>query len=539
MARPAITVIKGRARRTELGDALINPLPSLSSATILSKADGTRCYLPVYRSAAQAAGGREALFPSVTDDGTLTFYMESAAPPEIAGQADGAAALQSDTSFCMVLDASGAATRFPLQDSRQGDIRKLTATLAGDELKRVRAALFDVNPNVAIEVTQALDISAQQTQAFVDGNWQDENIRRGLVDSFGGIPFDSASTFFMMASQGEPDYPNEYMVIKAVYRLQVPAPPLPGYIQHQVSWANRAYNYYQDNQDRTRIFYLPDRFEFAKGPASAPSVSLVQFSLPAGPASVESTRAVFRVYGRPVVDFDRIQGAAQSLKDKVGAVPQMACLQDAHHVKTTFTQYLPNVQGSASDPAVQSNASIDLGAGLRNELNLNFAQFRALWAAIFSAAPENSLFLGWVDVELSDGKFKDRIDFNGRLPKEQETPFFDDILDTSTNNTYPAKFAVKTFKKVFQGDPKVLEIELTFAAGKTVTLTAESLESQIAVERSIRDIVIGKQSPDEYPYKMRVVRDDGSITCCEGKAKSDSPNLWLTPDQIAKCAGVC
>ena len=217
----------------------------------------------------------------------------------------------------------------------------------------------------------------------------------------------------------------------------------------------------------------------------------------------------------------------------------MVSLQDAHHAKMTFTQFLPNAQATASDPAVQANAVIDLSAGLRNELDLSFAQFRALWAAIFSGAPENPLFRGWVDVELSDGKYKDRIDFNGRLPKEQETPFFDDILDTSAEKTYPAQFNVRTFKKAFEGDPAVLEIELTFTGGKTVTLSPTQMESRIEVERSIRDIVIGKQSPDEYPYKMRVVREDGSISCSTGTAKSETPTLWLTLDQIANCTGGC
>jgi hypothetical protein len=85
----------------------------------------------------------------------------------------------------------------------------------------------------------------------------------------------------------------------------------------------------------------------------------------------------------------------------------------------------------------------------------------------------------------------------------------------------------------------VLEIELIFTGGKTVTLSPEKLESQIQVERSIRDIVIGKQSPDKYPYKLRVVRDDGSIACCKGEAKSDTPTLWLTLKQISDCTDDC
>src|SRR5271165_42048 len=538
-----VTVTNGRRRKNELGAALITPSVALAPDVLLTTAAGAKWYLPVYRSAAQSAGGGEAFAPSVTDDGTLTFFLESVPPPEIARDAGGANAYLTGTAFSLVLNASGGGgTRFALKDSREGgSIWRLSVKLAGNDAKQVRAALFDVNPNVAIEVTQTVELAAQQTQAFVQANWANAAIQKGLLDLFGGIPYDSPSTYYKMAAspEGDPDFPNQYLVLNCVYKAQIPAPPLPGYLQWQVNWQNRAYNYYQDNQDRTRVFYLPDGFEFAKGPAGAPTVSLLQFTLPEGPVTVERTRATFRVYGRPVVDFSRIQNAAQSLKDKVGGVPQMVSLQDAHNVKSTFTQSLPNALATGSDPAAQPNASIDLSAGLRNELNLSFAQFRAVWAAIFSQAPENPLFRGWVCVELSDGRYQERINFNGRLPKKQETPFFDDILDTSGQNTYPAKFKVRTFPKAFTGDPAVLEIDLTFTGNKTVALSKEQQQSEVEVERSIRDIVIGQQSPDEYPYRLRVVRDDGSMNCCDGTAKSDTPTIWITLDQIAKCTGPC
>lgn len=540
MSKPEITIKQSRARKSELGSALINLTTSFSAEALMSNAAGERWFLPVYRSAAQAAGGTQVFTPSAAEDGTLTFYLESVAPPPIAGQAGSAHAVLMGTSFCLVLNASGAGSRIPLNAAGEGgNIWRLRTKLGGNELKMARAALFDANPNVAIEVTQTATIAVPLTQAFVESNWPDAIIRKGLLDTFAGIPFDSASTFYMMAQQADADYANQYMVLNCIYRAQVPAPPLPGYIRWQINWANRAYNYYQDNQERNRVFYLPDKFELAKGPAGAPAVSLLQFTLPAGPVSVERTQATFRVYGRPVVDFDRIQNAKVALQPKIGGSPQMVSLQDAHHANTKFTQYLPNMQATSSDPAVQTDASIDLSAGLRNELKLNFKQFRALWAAIFSAALENPLFRGWVDIELSDGKYKDRIDFNGRLPVEQETPFFDDILDTSLDSTYPAQFTVHTFKNVFEGDPKVLEIEVAFPGAETLTLTAESMKAQVKVERSIRDIVLGKQSPDEYPYKLRVVQEDGVMRCCTGTARSDTPNLRLNPEQIKKCTGDC
>ncbi|MGE8356104.1 MAG: hypothetical protein ACN6N0_06875, partial [Microvirgula sp.] len=210
--------------------------------------------------AVATAGGQTAFETSVSEDGTFRFFLASTAPVD----AGDAAPRQTGTSFALVLNASGNGRRFPLQDRQQGDIRELSIKLTGNDLKMARASLFDADPNVSIEVTQTLTLAAQQTQAFVSDNWDNAIIRRGLLDLFGGIPFDSASSYYMLASQADSEFGNQYLVLKATYQTQMPAPPLPGYVQWQVNWENRAYNYYQDNQDRTRVFYSPESFEFAK-----------------------------------------------------------------------------------------------------------------------------------------------------------------------------------------------------------------------------------------------------------------------------------
>jgi hypothetical protein len=273
-----------------------------------------------------------------------------------------------------------------------------------------------------------------------------------------------------------------------------------------------------------------------------PTVSLLKFKLKSKeePASAQNTEASFLIYGEPVVNTDRIQNAKQALQNKIGAIPEMVCLQDARRAKMTFTQYLPNINGTSGDPVIQKNASIDLVAGLRNELKLNFQQFRALWAAIFSADEQNQLFRGWVDIELSGGKYTDRVEFDGRLAVT-ESIFFDDILDTADDSSYSANFDFKTFKVVFSGDPRVLEIELSFtgSSNSPAILNKDKLESNASVAQSIRDIVIGKQIPDKFQYRMRVVKEDGTITCCERSASSDSPNLWITAPQVEACVDEC
>ena len=541
MSKPEITVKQSNARKNELNGALINSSTSLSAEVMMSNAKGERWFLPMYRPVEQSAGGSREFAPSAADDGTLTFFVESLAPSGIAKEAAGAHAHLSGTSFCLVLNASGAGLRFPLNSKAEGgNIWRVSTKLAGAELKSARAALFDVSPNVSIEVMQTVAMATPLTQDFVGSNWSDATIRKGLLDTYGGIPYDSAAMFYMMAESAASDYSSGYMVLDYVNRTLVQAPPLPGYNEIPLIWKERLHKYYQDNQERSRVFYFPDKFELDKGSKGTPTASLLQFSLPEGNESdVGDTHATFRIYGRPVVDNERIQNAATLLKGKIGASPQMVSLQDAHHVKTTFTQTLPNEKATSSDHAVQKSADIDLSTGLRSELKLNFAQFRALWAAIFSPAPENALFRGWIDVSLSDGKYQNRIEFMGRLPAGQEAGFFDDIIDKSVwTTTYPAQFTVQTFENIFKGEyPKVLEIEVAFSGSKTHTLTEKSLVASVEIQRSIRDIVLGKQSPDEYPYKLRVVKEDGTITFCTGAEKSSSKKLYLTPKMIAACTG--
>ncbi|WP_166882720.1 hypothetical protein, partial [Massilia mucilaginosa] len=116
-------------------------------------------------------------------------------------------------------------------------------------------------------------------------------------------------------------------------------------------------------------------------------------------------------------------------------------------------------------------------------LDLNLTQFRALWAAICSDAPEKTLFRGWVDIELSAGRYADRIDFNGRLAAGNRTSFLDDILDVSTSNTYATDFNINTVPAVFKDHPELLEIALTFAGNKPVLLAPATPKATVRLER--------------------------------------------------------
>jgi hypothetical protein len=287
---------------------------------------------------------------------------------------------------------------------------------------------------------------------------------------------------------------------------------------------------------------MPDKFEFAKGPTGAPTVSLLQFSSPKGADSIKQTKATFRIFGLPILDGDRIVNATQVLKNKIGQTPTMVSVEDAHGGEKSFILNLPNLQNTSSNMVVLQNATINFCEGIRAELNLNFKQFQAVWAAIFSSAPENPIFRGTVNLILSDGKFEEHIDFNAALPKENQEALLDSILSEQSYNSYEAELSVKTVPVIWnspitigesQQKKQVYNIELIFSGGsishqKTLELSKDNKEVQFRVEQPLRDIILGKEMPDEYSYVLKVICDDGTIYKFDKKIKSDDSPLWIT-----------
>jgi hypothetical protein len=544
MSKPAITLQQSHARKDQLEGALINADPSLSSEALLATADGKKSFLPLFRPATQATGGAVAFQPRLEADGALTFYLEAVAPPGLAALVADARPRTENTSFALVLNASGAS--IPLTATREnGDnIWRISDKLAGDALKMVRDALFDQSPNVSIEILRSLRLAAPLSEQFVTENWSDSRVRAGLLKQFGEIPsFDSPSLFYSFITESVPGYASGYIVFNCTYTDRITAPPLPGYVLRTVG----EYDYYQDNQDRSRFFYLPDKFELAKEPTDLPSISLLEFIPAEGQdaVKVEKTRARFRFYGKPVVKNDRIERARRALGTQFGCAAQMISLQDAHNVATKFTQSLPNAEGIGANPRVQPNADINLSTGMRNELLLEFPQYQALWDAIFSTNKDNPLFRGWVDVDLLNGKYSKRIDFDGRLPKEQAKTYFYELTGIAQSITYSTAFTVNAYSQVFDPKPlnrQVLELELTFVPQTVVRLsktkpTEPFQTASFELRRSIRDIVLGNQGTGRYPYRLRVIRADESITCCD--RVTEDTNFYLRSQDVDDCKGTC
>lgn len=527
-APSSLHVLKGRQRHDELGTALILPGEDPDAAVMLQDRTGSSFYRPLFRNFVQARDGFNATFGQ---DGTLTLYLEAVQPETLTADRP-ASPLIDDVRFELVLQPDNGGVALPLQCHREGQLLRLSAQLEGEPLRIARTVLFDAEPNAVVRVTQALTLAARQTEAFIQRQWQDPTIRASLLALFGGIPFSTPSSYFGMATRADPDFGNQYLLLDCVYTTNVAVPSLPGYIQWQVEWQGRIHNYYQDNQEREHVFYIPDGFTLSKGPSNVPSVALLQFSVP-GDGSLEETRATFRFFGTPLLDNDRIENAKRVLSERLGLPIHMACIEDGRSSKKRFTQYLPNAQASSSAgiPLEQKAADIDLVMGLRHELDLNLSQLRALWAAIFSDAPERTLFHGWIDLELAAGRYHERIAFNGRLPPKSGQAFFDDIVDSGSLDTQGVDIDIETLDAVFEGSPPIAAITVMLQ-GRTTTLRPGKTRTTLHLERSLRDIVLGSQEPDRYNYVLQVVRAD-SLLRFDHVTEPGETQIWITTNQIS------
>ncbi|QZT37172.1 hypothetical protein K5X82_18400 [Halosquirtibacter xylanolyticus] len=543
-----LKVLKGRAIRSELGDALINPDPSLTNEVVFQSANGGLSYLPSFENASEAVDSTTAFEPSLSEDGELTMYVKPIPPVSIKNKVRNAT-MADHSSFSLVLDTSGNGTRIPLTKTDINGYHKLTATLTGNNLKDAKDSLHNTNPNVAIEITQKQDIAVFQTNDFITKNWSNKEIKDGLFASMGGLSMDSPDAFYNIASSADSDYPNQFLVMDITYVSQISAPSLPGFVRWQVSHDGRAYNYYQDNRDLRRVFFIPDYFVFAKGPKGQPTVAILQFLVPEGAKSVEQVNVTFRFYGSPYVDMVRIVKASQSLKDELGFLPTMVSIENANGSEKTFTLFLPNEEDTSSKNLPQPKATIHFtednkkNGGLRDEVHLNFKQFTGVWAAIHSTAPENPLFRGWVDLTLSQGKFKEKINFNAKVPADQQAALFDSILDQNSQRAYDTQLSVNTVPALFNqktkfdngGEHQVYQIELSFykssITSQNIELDKANLKGTVTIEQPIRDIVLGLQTPNEYTYTLRVICDDGTMYTSDRKIKTGE-TIWITPQVI-------
>ncbi|KPQ32321.1 MAG: hypothetical protein HLUCCA11_21800 [Phormidesmis priestleyi Ana] len=523
----------------ELGPALITTDTNFSSAEPLRTKDGKLCYIPQFRNAQQNAGNEEAFTTVLDASGRLTLYLQSYAPVGTRAEAERYAS--SLSAQLTATPTSGSAITIALSvNSVEGDIWKLSAQLSASQQTIMRSVVAESNPNAQIIVTVTVLEAIQLTQDFVNDNWRNPEIKKALLNLFGGqITLESPGSFWGLATQAHPNINQTYLTAECTYEASVNVPPIPGFKQWTLTWNNRNYSYYQDNLNVKRFYYLPDKFQILKT-ENKPDISLLEFDIPNG--DLTSAQATFRYFAQASTQAERVRNAAQKIQAKLGQMPDMTTFQGVPHVAAQLTLFLPTSDANASTPTQRTEASIDFSTGIRDEINLKFKAFQALWNAIFTDAQEQRIFTGYVDLDI-DGRYKESIPFDGRLPAAEEKAYYYEILDAGIDTTYSRHVSALALNSVFEASgnssQQAVIVQLIFStegSNNTITLKKSAMEGHVTIQRSLTNLLIEKEDAGIFKYLLKVTRAN-SRSCCP--RESDSTDIIIIPADIHSCKDNC
>jgi hypothetical protein len=165
----------------------------------------------------------------------------------------------------------------------------------------------------------------------------------------------------------------------------------------QVTWQGRSYPYYQDLNDASQVYFLPDSFKISRQPAAPRAPSIVVSTDGDDPNSLTFTLTFLAV---PVWDPKRLAAAAQPLQTTLGLAALPAFTQFTPvTTATALSLTVPPSDASAAPGLVaQPGAEIDMAAGIKCSLALSMAQFRQVYAALFEQVTQ--LLSGLVTVSV-------------------------------------------------------------------------------------------------------------------------------------------
>ena len=209
---------------------------------------------------------------------------------------------------------------------------------------------------------------------------------------------------------------------------------------YHVTWQQRSYPYYQDPNEPTQIYFLPDGFKISRR-ASAPHAPSISISSSASSSDPSTQIYVLSFLAVPVWDPNRIQDAAPKLAAHftLGTTPTLTPFEATN---TSLALNLPAADSSVSGLAPVSGATIDVGAGVSASVTLSLAQLQQVYSALFDDV--SMLLSGVVTVTVGQGTTADVVklplsaratDFSGNLfdTVSQVDPTFHRITQTHTN----------------------------------------------------------------------------------------------------------
>lgn len=218
-----------------------------------------------------------------------------------------------------------------------------------------------------------------------------------------------------------------------------------GLIRFQVG----SFNYYQEMARRHIFYYLPDSFKIARRPES-PHTPMMSIQFP------KQDEAVLKYFALPYVDPDRLEAAANKLKDVTPEIEFQPLILSPDKIQ--FELKLP----ASQDPAKQMTL-ISPRSGIAGELHLTMEEFQMVFDAIFGG-PENLFFQGQIKIEV----FKDQIEMIDFIARMNDTT--GDLIDYK--EVQDGAGAKATFKNAIESPLKINKLDAYLQSG-SITSKAE------------------------------------------------------------------
>ena len=185
-----------------------------------------------------------------------------------------------------------------------------------------------------------------------------------------------------------------------------------------LSWQQRSYTYYQDPNEPTQIYFLPDGFKISRRATAphAPSISIATSG--SDPSAQVYTLSFLAV---PVWDPNRLIDAAKNLANQL-ALGLPPSLTPYEAVNTNLSLNLPAADSTIPGLVLVGGATIDIGAGVSASVTLSLAQLQQVYSALFDDV--SMLLSGIVTVTVGLGTGADVVklplsarasDFSGNL----------------------------------------------------------------------------------------------------------------------------
>jgi len=211
----------------------------------------------------------------------------------------------------------------------------------------------------------------------------------------------------------------------------------------QVSWQGRPYSYYQDPNQPSQIYFLPDSFKISRQHSLPHSPNIIVATNGSDPNSLVFTLSFLAA---PVWDPNRLLAATPTLQGLLAlSSPPTLSLLEASNAALALT-LPPNDAGAAPGLISQPGAVIDTVNGISCSVALTLPQIQQVFAALFDGISQ--LLSGVVTVTV--GSDIEHIPFISSA-----ADFAGDIFDVSTTFDPNAHQFLTTLKNAIESPVRV------------------------------------------------------------------------------------